>query len=136
LKGPGSLVLVNVSKASETLLLVEDESSVRMLAKRILERAGYRVFEASDGDAAEILFGEHSAAIDMVVSDVIMPGCGGPELLARLRARMPELKVLYMSGYPPRSSAHKAGIDDDGAFLQKPFTPAELARRVRETLDA
>ena len=97
--------------ASETVLLVEDEAGVRQLSKRILDNAGYRVLEAANGDDAERLFAEHADSIDLVVTDVIMPGCGGPELLSRLQVHAPALRVLYMSGYTEQSAAHKAGID-------------------------
>jgi two-component system cell cycle sensor histidine kinase/response regulator CckA len=122
--------------ASETLLLVEDETGVRQLAKRILGKAGYRVLEAANGEDAERLFAFHGGSIDLVVTDVIMPGCGGPELLSRLQVRAPALRVLYMSGYSQQSAAGKGGGIDRGVpFVQKPFTAAELVRHVRDALD-
>ena len=121
---------------SETVLLVEDEAGVRHLSKRILNNAGYHVLEAANGNDGEKLFALHADSIDLVVTDIMMPGCGGPELLTRLRVRVPELRVLYMSGYSARTTSQQAGIDKDAPFVQKPFTAAELARRVRETLDA
>jgi two-component system, cell cycle sensor histidine kinase and response regulator CckA len=122
--------------ASETVLLVEDEAGVRQLSKRILDRAGYRVLEAANGVDAERLFAHHADSIDLVVTDVIMPGCGGPELLSRLHARAPALRVLYMSGYSQQSAAGKVGGVDRGVpFVQKPFTAAELVRNVRDALD-
>jgi PAS domain S-box-containing protein len=120
--------------AIETLLLVEDEAAVRELSKRILGRAGYRVLEAANGQDAEQLFMEHRGTIDLVVTDVIMPDCGGPELLCRLRAHVPALRVLYMSGYTEQSVAHTAAISRS-PFVQKPFTAAELERQVRRALD-
>jgi DNA-binding NtrC family response regulator len=113
---------------------VEDEAAVRELSKRILGRAGYRVLEAANGQDAEQLFMEHRGTIDLVVTDVIMPDCGGPELLCRLRAHVPALRVLYMSGYTERSVAHTAAISRS-PFVQKPFTAAELERQVRRALD-
>jgi len=121
--------------ASETVLLVEDEIGVRRLAKRILDVAGYQVVEAANGDEAERLFAHHADSIDLVVTDVIMPGCGGPELMGRLQARAPGLRVLYMSGYTEQSVAQRTGIARGLPFVQKPFTAAELVRRVREALD-
>jgi two-component system cell cycle sensor histidine kinase/response regulator CckA len=121
--------------ASETVLLVEDEAGVRHLSRRILDNAGYRVLEAANGDEAERLFAQHADSIDLLVTDVIMPGCGGPELLSRLRVQAPALKVLYMSGYTEQSAAHRAGIDRGLPFVQKPFTAAEFVRQVREALD-
>jgi two-component system cell cycle sensor histidine kinase/response regulator CckA len=129
------VVTAPVKRASETVLLVEDEVGVRRLARRILDNAGYRVLEAANGDDAERLFARHADSIDLVVTDVIMPGCGGPELLGRLQVRAPALKVLYMSGYTEQSAAHKTGIDRGLPFVQKPFTAAEFVRHVRETLD-
>jgi two-component system cell cycle sensor histidine kinase/response regulator CckA len=118
----------------ETLLLVEDEAAVRELSKRILGRAGYRVLEAANGLEAERVFMEHRGEIDLVVTDVIMPDCGGPELLTRLRAHVPALRVLYMSGYTEQTVAHRAAISQS-PFVQKPFTAAELERQVRRALD-
>jgi len=129
------VVTAPVKSASETVLLVEDEVGVRRLARRILDNAGYRVLEAANGDDAERLFARHADSIDLVVTDVIMPGCGGPELLGRLQVRAPALKVLYMSGYTEQSAAHKTGIDRGLPFVQKPFTAAEFVRHVREALD-
>ncbi len=119
---------------SETVLLVEDETGVRRLSKRILDNAGYRVLEAANGDEAEIVFERNADAIDLVVTDVVMPGCGGPELLSRLHARAPDLRVLYMSGYTSHSSVIRAGIDPY-LLVQKPFTAAQLVQQVREVLD-
>jgi two-component system cell cycle sensor histidine kinase/response regulator CckA len=124
-----------VRPATETVLLVEDEAGVRHLAKRILDRAGYRVIEAANGDDAARLFAHHGGAIDLLISDVVMPGCGGPELLARLQKWTPGLRVLYMSGYTEQTAVAKAGIDRGLPFVQKPFTSAEFARHVREALD-
>jgi PAS domain S-box-containing protein len=111
-----------VKSASATVLLVEDEASVRQLSKRILGHAGYRVLEAVNGDDAEQVFALHAGSIDLVVTDVIMPGCGGPELLNRLQVQAPALRVLYMSGYTDQSAVEKAGIDRGLPFVQKPFT--------------
>jgi CheY-like chemotaxis protein len=120
---------------SETILLVEDEPGVRHLSKRILESAGYRVLEAANGDDAEQLFAHDAGAIDLVVTDVIMPGCGGPEMLARLRRRAPEIRALYMSGYTEQTALTTGRIDPGSPFVQKPFTAAQFARHVRDALD-
>jgi signal transduction histidine kinase len=124
-----------VRAASETVLLVEDEVGVRQLSKRVLDNAGYHVLEASNGDEAEKLFVHHADAIDLVMTDVIMPGCSGPELVSRLQLLAPALRVLYMSGYAEPSALHKMGIDRGLTFVQKPFTAAELVRHVRAALD-
>ena len=124
-----------LKRVSETVLLVEDERGVRLLSKRILENAGYQVLEASNGDEAETLFGDRTESINLLVTDVMMPGCGGPELLRRLQVHAPALRVLYMSGYAEPSAMGKDAIDPDLPFVQKPFTAAEFVRRVREALD-
>src|SRR6185436_10648909 len=121
--------------ASETVLLVEDEAGVRQLSKRFLVDAGFRVLEAANGDDAEEVFARHADAIDLVVTDVVMPGCGGPELLGRLQLKVPALRVLYMSGFTEQSAAHQAGIDRGFPFVQKPFTATEFVRQVRGALD-
>jgi two-component system cell cycle sensor histidine kinase/response regulator CckA len=131
----GSGITPSVRRAPETLLLVEDEAGVRQLSKRALDNAGYRVLAAANGDDAERLFAQHAGAIDLVVTDVIMPGCGGPELLGRLRLQAPAIRVLYMSGYTEQSAVYKTGIDRGLPFVEKPFTAAELVRHVREALD-
>jgi CheY-like chemotaxis protein len=121
--------------ASETVLLVEDEEDLRTLLQRILEKAGYHVLAAADGDEAGRVFAEHADAVALVVTDIVMPHCGGPELLSRLRHRSPELRVLYMSGYTEQSAAIAAGIDQGTPFVRKPFTAEELVRQVRGVLD-
>jgi PAS domain S-box-containing protein len=129
------VVAAGVKRASETVLLVEDEAGVRQLSKRILDNAGYRVFEAANGNEAERLFAQHADSIDLVVTDVIMPGCGGPELLSRLQVQVPALRVLFMSGYSEQSAANRTTIDRGLPFVQKPFTAAEFVRHVRAALD-
>lgn len=124
-----------VAKGSETVLLVEDEPGVLKLSRRILDGAGYRVFEAADGLDAERVFLRNRGAIDLVVTDMIMPSCGGPELLSRLHVHAPDLRVLYMSGYTEQSAAQRAGIDRSIPIVHKPFTSAELLRQVRQALD-
>jgi two-component system cell cycle sensor histidine kinase/response regulator CckA len=131
----GSVDSAPVARPSETILLVEDEAGLRRLSKRILEQAGYRVVVATNGNDAEKLFIQRTDPIHLIVTDVVMPGCGGPELLARLQVKTPELRVLYMSGYTEQSAAHQSGIDRGLPFVQKPFTAAELVRQVREALD-
>jgi two-component system, cell cycle sensor histidine kinase and response regulator CckA len=116
---------------SETILLVEDEESVRQLVRETLESRGYRVLEAPNGEAALALAAQHKDDLHLVITDVVMPGLSGHELARQLLAARPSLKVLYLSGYAqdafPPSESHKA-------FLQKPFTLQNLARKVREVL--
>jgi CheY-like chemotaxis protein len=127
-------VTTSVKSVPETVLLVEDEASVRQLSKRILDSAGYRVLEAANGDDAERLFARHGDSIDLVVTDVMMPGCGGPELLRRLLAQAPALRVLYMSGHSDQVGDRNA-ITRGLPFVQKPFTAAQFVQHVREALD-
>ncbi|MEO6056169.1 MAG: GAF domain-containing protein [Gemmatimonadales bacterium] len=119
---------------TETLLLVEDEAAVRASARRLLERHGYTVVEARHGaDALRIVeAGDH---IDMVLTDLVMPEMGGRELVERLRARQPSLKVLYMSGYSERAVTVDGVMPPATGFVEKPFTMEQLTRRTREILD-
>jgi CheY-like chemotaxis protein len=121
---------------TETLLLVEDEATVRQLARKVLVRNGYTVLEAGDGVEALEVFRAHAAQIALVVTDIIMPSMGGPELVRRLRALRPDLRVLLMSGYTDDATLRRGFSRQDEAFLEKPFTPAALAQRVRSLLDA
>jgi len=122
---------------AETILLVEDEPAVRALTRQTLERHGYRVLEASHGREALRLWEEHRAAVDLLLTDLVMPeGLGGLELARRLRASKPGLKVVYTSGY----SAESGGLEseprpDEGAFIQKPCPPERLLEIVRLSLD-
>lgn len=124
----------SVGRAAGTVLLVEDEAAVRRLSKRILERAGYTVIEADCGDRAEEVY-QHAGSVDLVITDVIMPGCGGPELMERLRLRTPGLKALYTSGYTDNMAQYQSQMGPGVPFIQKPFTAAEFCRQVRAALD-
>jgi two-component system, cell cycle sensor histidine kinase and response regulator CckA len=118
----------------ETILLVEDERAVRFVARAILEKAGYHVLDADDPGFAEAMFAEHGGSIDLLVTDVIMPGGSGPGLFKRLTLDRPDLKVLFMSGYTDDAIFHQGELDPGVAFLQKPFTTQGLLRQVREAL--
>jgi two-component system, cell cycle sensor histidine kinase and response regulator CckA len=121
---------------TETILLVEDEPIVRSLTRELLEEAGYRILFASDGTEAM----QQAVAIDepihLVITDVVMPEMSGPELANRLRKLRPETRVLYMSGYTDDEILCRKGLPENSAFIQKPFTPEQFSRKVRETLDA
>jgi len=120
----------------ETILLVEDDASLLALGREILVELGYTVLTAPDGPQALHLFAERNGAVDILVTDVVMPGMGGRELAARATALKPDLRVLYVSGYT-RDSTLLRGIQGlELAFLEKPYTPFFLARKIREVLDA
>jgi two-component system cell cycle sensor histidine kinase/response regulator CckA len=120
---------------SENIMLVEDDESVRNLSRLVLEEHGYTVLAAESGVKALEAFGPLAAAIDLVVTDVIMPQMNGAELTTRLRELHPEVKVLYVSGYTEEATIHRGVLVDGVDFLQKPFTPEGLARKVREVLE-
>jgi nitrogen-specific signal transduction histidine kinase/CheY-like chemotaxis protein len=129
------LAEVNPSRGSETILLVEDEPALRKLTRAMLEREGYSVLEAVDGVDALQLLGEHDGTIDLVLSDIIMPRMGGPELARRAASRWPALPFVFMSGYIDESLGQSRSLGADTAFLPKPFTREQLAGRMREVLD-
>jgi DNA-binding response OmpR family regulator len=118
----------------ETILLVEDEQAVRRLVRDMLVRHGYRVVEAENGRQALQLFQAHQHEIALLLTDVVMPEMNGRDLARHLRACRPDLKVLYMSGYTGDAMSESAGIEPGAVFIQKPFTPRTLLRRVREAL--
>jgi CheY-like chemotaxis protein len=120
---------------TETILLVEDGESVRKLARRVLERWGYTVLEASDASQALALCKEHQGAIHLLLTDVIMPGGDGRSLAEQVIAFRPDIHVLYMSGYSEDVIAYHGVLDPGIHFLTKPFTPRVLARAVRRVLD-
>jgi CheY-like chemotaxis protein/two-component sensor histidine kinase len=130
--GDGGLV---AAAGTETVLVVEDEEAVRYLTRVILEKAGYRVFDAPNPKEAEALFAEDPARFDLLVTDVIMPGSSGPKLFERLAKIRSSLRVLYVSGYTGDAIVHQGQLDPGIDFLQKPFTAADLNRRVREAID-
>ena len=125
-----------VRRGSETILLVEDEEAVRGLTRRCLESSGYTVLQASSAEEALPIAARHAGRLDLLLTDVIMPGASGPELARRLLELRPGTRVLYVSGYTDASMASQGALDNGAFFLQKPFTPETLARKVREVLDA
>ncbi|MBK6917935.1 MAG: response regulator [Deltaproteobacteria bacterium] len=122
-------------RGRETVLVVEDDASVRELVGLLLRRLGYEVLSAEHGHAACERFDTDGERIDLLLTDVVMPRMGGRELAELLRARRPELRVLYMSGHADDAVLRHGVMRDDVAFLPKPFTPAALADKVREVLD-
>jgi two-component system, cell cycle sensor histidine kinase and response regulator CckA len=117
--------------AQATILVVEDEEPVRNLAVRVLERRGYTVMAAADGQEALDLAADHPGEIDLILSDLVMPRVGGRELTRRIRLARPSTRILLMSGYDDQMVAGSLETDD---FLPKPFTPAALTERVARLL--
>jgi signal transduction histidine kinase len=135
---PAAAALERRSSASkgETLLLVEDEDSVRRLARRVLESQGYTVLEAINGEDALRLASDYAGVIDLLLSDVVMPELGGRLLAERLTASRPEMEVMFMSGYTDDDILRRGLLDRGQRLLQKPFTATALAHEVRSVLDA
>jgi signal transduction histidine kinase/ActR/RegA family two-component response regulator/HAMP domain-containing protein len=125
------------AQGSETILLVEDEDPVRRLVEQLLATAGYTVFTASHGaEALEVAAQQDSRGIDLLLTDIVMPGMSGRELAVQLTSRRPEVRVLYMSGYTPDVAIRHGVLEASVAYLQKPFAPGDLLQKVREVLDA
>lgn len=120
---------------SETILLVEDQEQVRAVASSILTARGYRVLQSVNGDDALAQSAAHAGEIQLLLTDVVMPGISGPALAERLSKERPELRVLYISGYTPGAIVQHGVLDGALELLQKPFTPESLLRKVREVLD-
>ena len=118
----------------ETVLVVEDQEAVRRLTKMILEAHGYRVLEAASGAEAHAVASRHAGEIDLLLTDVVMPEMSGPQLAEQLRPLYPQMKVLYMSGYPEPCQLNSPLVSKVG-FIQKPFTEQELLRRLREVAE-
>jgi CheY-like chemotaxis protein len=117
-----------------TVLVVEDQDSVRRLASHALHACGCRVLEAACGDEALRLAEAVQGGCQLVVTDVVMPGISGKALAEQLRARWPEIKVLFMSGYPNEVILRHGLMNGEVNYLQKPFTPSELAAKIREVM--
>ena len=121
-------------RGTGTVLVVEDEDAVRYLACRVLRGNGFRVLEAGSPAAALRMAREQSRPVDLLVTDVVMPGLSGPELAERLVAAWPDLKVLYITGYAEEAIQRRGALPAGGALLEKPFTAQQLAERVRLAL--
>lgn len=122
-------------RGTEHILLVEDDELLRALERRILEQQGYTVVSARDGIEAIALAGQGHLRIDLLVTDVVMPGMIGPDVAVTLRSRWPRLRVLYISGFTGGALDSQSAAGERVDLLPKPFTPDELAHRVREALD-
>jgi CheY-like chemotaxis protein len=122
-------------RGHETILLVEDEPSVRKVASRVLRRSGYTVIEASNGTEALRECEERGTEVDLIITDIVMPEMGGFELAKRVRRGRPGARILFTSGYTEDAVMRRSFVEPGEAFLDKPFTPARLAQRARELLD-
>jgi len=120
---------------SETILVVEDDIMLRKLTSRILERYNYRILQASNGDDALSVSHKYGGPIDLIITDVIMPGMNVREMAEKIQSRRKEARILYMSGYMDNAISHHGVLTPGIDFLQKPYTPEGLARKIREVLD-
>ncbi len=120
---------------TETILLVEDETAVRMFASRALSNKGYKIFEAENGENALEIFEREAGKIDLVISDVIMPGMNGPNMVKEIVKQAPDMRVIFMSGYTEDALSDYEGKAEELNFLQKPFSLKDLAVKVREVLN-
>ena len=120
----------------ETVLLVEDDSSVRAFAARALRGQGYKVLEASNGKEALQTAQEFTGEIHLILTDVVMPEMSGKELASQIEAARPGIKALFVSGFTSNAIIHHWVLDSSVFFLQKPFTADDLAHKVREVIDS
>jgi DNA-binding NtrC family response regulator len=117
-----------------TVLIVEDEAAVRLLAMRTLQRRGYATLVVRDGEEALRASEQHPGPIHLLLTDVVLPRTSGPKLAASLVAARPELRVLYMSGFTENAIVHHGVLDPETEFIQKPFSPQALVLKVQEVL--
>jgi CheY-like chemotaxis protein len=131
----GTARVSDMPAGSETILVVEDDSVIRNLVTMILQKGGYTVLKARNGKDALQICAETLAQIGLVLTDLVMPQMSGPELVHEIKSRIPEVKVLYTSGYADGSLMQDGNFDPEVPFIQKPFSPASLLRKVRQVLD-
>ena len=133
---PATSAAPAVRKGTETILLVEDEAAVRGLVHAVLLQAGYHVLVAAEARSAIDIADARTEPIDLLLTDVMMPGLAGSDLFVRLRKTRPSLRVLFMSGFADEVVMRQGVLDSGTPFLQKPFTAIALAQKVRGVLDA
>jgi CheY-like chemotaxis protein len=132
-RAPGQVV--GAHPGTETILLVEDEEALRAVLVLTLGRAGYTVLTAHDGAHALATIADCTEKVNLILTDVVMPGMSGPTFVEQARARVGDVKVLYMSGYADDTIIHHGVLDEGIEFINKPFTFAQLNRKIREVLD-
>jgi CheY-like chemotaxis protein len=123
------------TSSGEVVLLVEDESAIRKMGKMMLERLGYKVLATGTPDDALRLAAEHPGGIDLLITDVVMPGMNGRDLADQMHTLDPDIKTLFMSGYTADVIAHRGVLEEGVQFIHKPFSKKDLAVKVREILD-
>jgi len=128
-------VMAGVMVYKETILLAEDEESVRKLIKEVLEADGYRVIEAADGEEAISKFMENKDRIDILLLDIVMPKMSGREVYERIKKIKPDIKLLMASGYPADFISQKGILEEGLNFIAKPMSPPKLLKKMREVLD-
>ncbi|MCB0163196.1 MAG: response regulator [Anaerolineae bacterium] len=127
---------LTASSGFETILFVEDDKEMRALIRWVLQKYNYKLLEAENGEEALIIYNSYPEPIHLLLTDVVMPGMSGKALIEQLRANQADLKVIYMSGYSNEAISHYGVSETDSAFLRKPFSPIELANKIRCTLDS
>ncbi|MCD6200157.1 MAG: response regulator [Deltaproteobacteria bacterium] len=127
--------LADVISGSETVLIVEDNDALRDITKKILQKYGYRVLEAENGEKALNISETHEGPIHLLLTDVVMPGMSGSDLSEKLQSIRPETRVIYMSGYTDNAIVHHGILRQDINFIEKPFSPESLGKKVRQVLD-
>jgi two-component system cell cycle sensor histidine kinase/response regulator CckA len=131
----GTTAYARSRAGTETILLVEDELTVRDLVRRVLSGRGYVVLEARDVAHAEQIAASHAGPIHLLLSDIVMPGLSGPDLAQRIVSRRPGVRVLYISGFASQLGTAHGSLSPGITILHKPFTPETLVRTVRDCLD-
>jgi CheY-like chemotaxis protein len=134
--GPVGITWTGTSRGGETFLVLDDEAAVRSAVREILQPMGYIVLEAGNGEEALQICAGPERLIHLLVTDVMMPGMSGPEVAQRVARMRPGMRVLYMSGYADDALIRRGVVEEGTTFLQKPFTPDALARKVCEVLHA
>ena len=133
---PALAIAEGAQRRTGTILLVEDQAAIRMLLEDVLSEAGHRVLAAANGSAALGLAADYSGAVDLLITDVVMPEMSGPQLASQITVLRPTMIVLYMSGYTDHALLRRSAIEHGTALLQKPFLPEALLSKVDELLSS